>query len=85
MANFNTGMGSLNFMEKKRQKLQAGQNNYDIIEEKISLTAYHSSESLKHEIGKIIQYRTKMNWDFVNINSRGPFIYLIFKQRANCA
>ena len=53
----------------------------EYLEEKIKLNAFHSSDALKSEIGRIIRDRSKMNWDFVKLSSDGPFLLLVFKQK----
>jgi len=50
-------------------------------EEVIPLQGFHTSEALKTEIGHRIDSRRSGNWDFVQLNSRGPFLYLVFKQK----
>ncbi|MFQ5752053.1 MAG: hypothetical protein ACE5HI_08655 [bacterium] len=69
-------------MDKNSLQVTSSQEKTEYSEEKILLNAYQSAEALKDEIGKIIINRSKLNWDFVNLNSRGPFIYLIFKQKS---
>lgn len=59
-----------------------GNGNYRFSEEVIPLKGFHTSESLKLEIGQRISNRRSGNWDFVQLNSRGPFLYLVFKQKA---
>ena len=56
--------------------------DYRFSEEVIPLEGFHTSEALKLEIGQRIISRCSGNWDFVQLNSRGPFIYLVFKQKA---
>ncbi len=70
-------------MNKESVNLSANQGKLEFFEEKLLINAYHSSETLKDEIGKIIIHRSKLEWDFVNIVSRGPFICLVFKQKCN--
>jgi len=70
-------------MEDTTLKSPQGQDEYEIFEEKLLVKAYHSSEALKDEIGKIITTRFSMNWDFVKLNSQGPFLTIVFKQRVN--
>ena len=52
-------------------------------EESIELTLFHSSEDLKNEIGQRIQTRRQMNWDLVDLVTKGPILRLIFKQALN--
>lgn len=68
-------------MNRDSLTISTNQDGYDFLEEKICLNAFHSSEALKNEIGNIILNRSRLNWDFVHIKSRGPFIYLIFKPK----
>jgi hypothetical protein len=55
----------------------------EFLEEKIPLAAFCSSQALKDEIVKIIHNRDASNWDFVRLNSQGPFLFVIFKNRHN--
>ena len=57
------------------------ENNFT--EEKIKVSAFHSSEALKNEIGQRILNRRSMDWDFVRLGSKGSFIYLVFKPSCN--
>ncbi|RMF65077.1 MAG: hypothetical protein D6743_08425 [Calditrichaeota bacterium] len=53
------------------------------VEERIEVSLFESSESLKREIGERIQQRRETEWDLVRLSSRGPFIYLLFRPRTN--
>jgi len=55
----------------------------EFFEEKIPVAAFGSSQALKDEIVKIIHSRAASNWDFVRLNSQGPFLFVIFKNRQN--
>jgi len=55
----------------------------EFLEEKIPVAAYGSSQALKDEIVKIIHSRAASNWDFVRLNSEGPFLFVVFKNRQN--
>jgi len=55
----------------------------DYLEEKITLNLFSSSEALKAEIGVRVRNRIAMDWDFVNIFSKGPYLYLAFRHREN--
>lgn len=57
--------------------------DYSLVEEKIPVQVFHTSEHLKDEIGQRILNRSKKDWVFVDLSSRGPFIYLKFKQKEN--
>lgn len=57
------------------------EEDYTVVEERIPVNVYHSSERLKDEIGQRILDRTRGNWVFVNLSSKGPFICLTFRQK----
>jgi hypothetical protein len=59
------------------------QSRDEFLEEKIPVAAYSSSQALKDEILKIIHSRAAGNWDFVRLNSEGPFLFVVFKNRQN--
>jgi lauroyl/myristoyl acyltransferase len=69
-------------MEDTTLKSPQNQDEYEIFEEKLLVKSYHSSEALKDDIGKIITTRHSMNWDFVKMNSKGPFLTIVFRQRS---
>lgn len=60
-----------------------GSSVQDYLEEKIVLQMFASSEALKEEIGARVRNRIAMDWDFVNIFSKGPYLYLAFRHRDN--
>lgn len=53
------------------------------MEEKINLRGFHSATDLKDEIGRRILDRSKTDWAFVDLKSRGSYLYLTFKQEDN--
>ncbi len=53
------------------------------MEEKINLQGFHSATALKDEIGRRILDRSKTDWAFVDLKSRGSYLYLTFKQEDN--
>ena len=52
----------------------------NLSEEKIPLASFHSSQALKDEIGQRVLNRRSMDWDFVQLNSEGAFLFLTFKK-----
>lgn len=65
-------------MQKARK---TSEHDFRFSEEVIPLQGFHTSEALKTEIGQRIDNRRSGNWDLVQLNSRGPFLYLVFKQK----
>lgn len=53
----------------------------NLMEEKITLHDFHSSEDLKEEVEKRISIRRNANWDIVKFVTRGPYLLLTFKAR----
>ena len=52
-------------------------------EECIPINSFQTSDALKNEIGMRILTRREMDWHFVSLCSKGPYIYLTFKQLKN--
>jgi len=61
--------------------MRVQKNQSNIVEEKLAVQAFHSAQHLKDEIGQRILSRSEQDWVFVDLESRGPFIYLTFKQK----
>lgn len=50
--------------------------------EKLFIRAFKSACALKNEIRKRIRQRADGQWDFCGLSSKGAFIFLCFRKRA---
>jgi hypothetical protein len=52
--------------------------NTSSVEEKILISAFHDSETLKEQIRKTTDHYAKKGWNLTNISSQGGFVFLKF-------